>query len=65
MRREQYLEAMNELRLCEKITDSYKETIVKYQVALKLIATPKSADGTYNRSREDCEEIAKEALRIK
>jgi prefoldin subunit 5 len=30
--------------------------------ALELIATPKRSDGTYNRCREACETLAKEAL---
>lgn len=30
--------------------------------ALELIAAPKRADGTYNRCREACEELAREAL---
>lgn len=30
--------------------------------ALELIAAPKRADGTYNRCREACEELAKSAL---
>lgn len=29
---------------------------------LQLIATPKRPDGTYNRSREACEQLAREAL---
>jgi hypothetical protein len=30
--------------------------------ALELIAAPKRSDGTYNRCREACETLAKEAL---
>ena len=30
--------------------------------ALELIATPKRPDGTYNRSREACEVLARESL---
>lgn len=30
--------------------------------ALQLIATPKRSDGTYNRSREACEQLARDAL---
>lgn len=29
---------------------------------LELIAAPKRADGTYNRSREACEKLARDAL---
>jgi len=36
--------------------------LVQYEGALKLIATPKRADGTYNRCREACELIARKAL---
>ena len=34
----------------------------RYRAALELIAAPKRPDGTYNRSREACEELAKKAL---
>jgi hypothetical protein len=34
----------------------------KFRAALELIASPKRADGTYNRSREACEQLAKETL---
>jgi hypothetical protein len=37
--------------------------IARYESALELIATPKRPDGTYNRCREACEQIAKEALK--
>ena len=33
------------------------------QAALELVATPRRADGTYNRSREACEQLARAALR--
>ncbi len=35
---------------------------LRYQAALELVAAPKRADGTYNRSREACEALAREAL---
>ncbi len=31
--------------------------------ALRLVAAPKRADGTYNRDREACEKLAKEVLK--
>ena len=31
--------------------------------ALELIAAPKRSDGTYNRCREACEQLAKETLK--
>jgi hypothetical protein len=34
----------------------------RLRAALELIAAPKRPDGTYNRSREACEQIAKAAL---
>jgi hypothetical protein len=34
----------------------------RYRSALRLIAAPERPDGTYNRSREACEQLAKEAL---
>jgi hypothetical protein len=36
--------------------------VAKLEQALELIASPKRPDGTYNRSREACEQIAREAL---
>lgn len=35
----------------------------KLRSALELIATPKRPDGTYNRCREACEQLAREALK--
>lgn len=35
----------------------------RYREALEAIAIPKRPDGTYNRCREACEKMAKEALR--
>ena len=37
----------------------------RYKAALELIAAPKRPDGTYNRCREACEQLAKEALKAK
>lgn len=34
----------------------------KYRAALELIAAPKRPDGTYNRDREACEQLARDAL---
>ena len=39
-----------------------KEVVVKMASALMLISAPKRPDGTYNRSREACEQLAREAL---
>lgn len=39
-----------------------QERISKLEEALRLIATPKRPDGTYNRNREACEQLANEAL---
>lgn len=43
----------------------FDELVVKLDLtraALELIAAPKRPDGTYNRCREACELLAKEAL---
>lgn len=40
-----------------------KEELSKVRQALELIASPKRPDGTYNRSREACEQLAKAALK--
>lgn len=36
--------------------------VERLREALNLIAAPKRPDGTYNRCREACEQLAKEAL---
>jgi len=41
-----------------------QQEIERLRAALKLIAAPKRSDGTYNRCREACEKLAKEALRL-
>ena len=38
------------------------EAIAQAQTALQLIASPVRADGTYNRDRRACEQLAREAL---
>ncbi len=38
------------------------DRIVKLEGALTLIAAPKRSDGTYNRCREACEQLARKAL---
>lgn len=42
--------------------DKFEARCEKTLEALELIAAPKRADGTYNRSREACEELARGAL---
>lgn len=37
--------------------------VLRLEAALEQIAMPPRPDGTYNLSREACEEIAREALR--
>jgi hypothetical protein len=39
-----------------------KAEVERLRAALELIATPRRPDGTYNRCREACETLAKEAL---
>lgn len=41
---------------------SQMHRIAELEAALQLIAAPKRPDGTYNRCREACERVAKEAL---
>lgn len=50
-------------RILEAETAALKSEVERLKEALELISTPKRADGTYNRSREACEQIAREALR--
>ena len=40
----------------------YREQYGEFHNALSLIAAPKRADGTYNRCREACEQLAKQVL---
>lgn len=42
--------------------DGWQKEIHRLREALELIAAPKRADGTYNRCREACEQIARAAL---
>ncbi len=49
------------LKLEDKLSE-LRSVLYKYESALELIAAPKRPDGTYNRCREACEQIAKEAL---
>lgn len=39
-----------------------EQRVVELEQALHLIAVPQRADGTYNRCRAACEEIARAAL---
>lgn len=43
--------------------DRLKAENARLREALELIATPVRSDGTYNRSREACEQLAREALK--
>ncbi len=45
--------------------DYYKvsDEVTRLRAALELIAAPIRPDGTYNRCREACEQLAKEALK--
>ena len=52
-----------ELALAKEKLAEHDALILKYKTALDLIAAPKRADGTYNRSREACELLASEALK--
>ena len=37
----------------------------KYEETLNLIAAPMRPDGTFNRSREACQKLAEEVLKVK
>jgi hypothetical protein len=39
-----------------------EQEVERLRQILELIASPRRPDGTYNRSREACEKLAKEAL---
>jgi L-arabinose isomerase len=42
--------------------EALRRQVARYQQALELIAASERPDGTYNRSREACEQLAREAL---
>jgi hypothetical protein len=49
-------------RKWEDLETSRAMCCLKMEEALRLIAAPPRPDGTYNLSREACEQIAREAL---
>lgn len=55
------LNETNARQILDELTEVQAELITAREV-LELIATPKRSDGTYNRSREACEILAKEVL---
>lgn len=60
-----YRDYVAEKRKVVALSDKIRElqsVLAKYESALELIAAPKRRDGTYNRCREACEILAKEAL---
>ena len=46
----------------EQVLTLIAARVGEYEQVLTLIATPKRPDGTYNRSREACEQLARAAL---
>lgn len=42
--------------------EDIKSALMIAIAALNLVAAPKRPDGTYNRGRESCEQIARQAL---
>jgi hypothetical protein len=51
-----------QLAYAQKERDYYRGQVSRMEHTLEAIATPKRADGTYNRCREACELLAKETL---
>ena len=45
-----------------KIYASMQDDVARYRQALALIASPMRPDGTFNRDRESCRQLAQEAL---
>lgn len=59
-------EARDELIKMARIADGYAELSIKSEdrrTALELIASPMRPDGTWNRDREACRQLAVEALK--
>lgn len=52
----------DQLNATEIVLFELQQENIRLREALELIATPKRPDGTYNRSREACEQLAREAL---
>ena len=52
----------DQLNATEIVLFEVQRENIRLREALELIATPKRPDGTYNRSREACEQLAREAL---
>ncbi len=46
----------------QDMDEDIKSALMIAVAALNLIAAPKRSDGTYNRGRESCEQVAKQAL---
>jgi hypothetical protein len=42
--------------------DYYREKSIRLRLVLHLIATPARPDGTWNRDREACRQLAQDAL---
>jgi len=60
------LEARNELGRMADLADGYAALSIKSEdrrTALELIASPMRPDGTWNRDREACRQLAVEALK--
>jgi hypothetical protein len=53
-----------EVERLRKQLDELHNEVAKLCKALELIAAPKRPDGTYNRCREVCEVLAREALAL-
>lgn len=53
---------VSEIEMLKNRIAVYEKQIITYETALNLISSPKRPDGTYNRCREACELIAREAL---
>lgn len=52
-------------QISQLVNDNYflRKKLNAANTALELIAAPKRSDGTYNRCREACEQLAQETLK--
>ena len=53
----------NEVEILKSKIAIYEKQIMAYETTLELISIHVRPDGTYNRSREACERLAKETLK--
>ena len=57
-----YLLKSGKLGSADEKIEELSKMVYYFQAALEVIATPKRPDGTFNRDRESCQELAETVL---